>query len=80
VNFDHLVTGEVSKVRENGATSGVGVLATYAYDDQGRRIARRDPINVVDPLGLPGSRFCCCLSPPFLSWGSRENSGSREPA
>ena len=37
VDYDHLVTGEVSAVRENGATSGVGVLATYAYDDLGRR-------------------------------------------
>ncbi|HEX8300540.1 RHS repeat-associated core domain-containing protein, partial [Sphingomonas sp.] len=37
VNYDHLVTGEVTAIRENGATSGVGVLATYAYDDQGRR-------------------------------------------
>ena len=24
-------------MRENGATSGIGVLATYAYDDLGRR-------------------------------------------
>jgi RHS repeat-associated protein len=37
VNMDYLVTGEVSKIRENGATSGVGVLATYAYDNEGRR-------------------------------------------
>jgi RHS repeat-associated protein len=37
VVYDHLVTGEVTKVRENGATSGVGVLATYAYDNLGRR-------------------------------------------
>ena len=37
VNYDHLVTGEVTAIRENGATSGVGVLATYSYDDQGRR-------------------------------------------
>jgi len=35
--YDHLVTGEVTKIRENGATSGVGVLATYAFDDLGRR-------------------------------------------
>ena len=28
----------MSAVRENGATSGIGVLATYAYDDLGRRI------------------------------------------
>jgi RHS repeat-associated protein len=37
VNYDYLVTGEVSAIRENGATSGVGVLATYAYDNLGRR-------------------------------------------
>jgi YD repeat-containing protein len=37
VAYDHLVTGEVTKIRENGATSGVGVLATCAYDDLGRR-------------------------------------------
>ncbi|MBV9929752.1 MAG: RHS repeat protein [Alphaproteobacteria bacterium] len=37
VDQDYLVTGELQKIRENGATSGVGVLATYAYDDLGRR-------------------------------------------
>ena len=36
-DYDHLVTGEVTAVRENGATSGIGVLATFAYDDRGRR-------------------------------------------
>jgi RHS repeat-associated protein len=37
VDEDHLVTGEVSAIRENGATSGVGVLASVVYDDLGRR-------------------------------------------
>lgn len=37
VDYDHLVTGEVTKIRENGATTGAGVLGTYAYDDRGRR-------------------------------------------
>lgn len=37
VNYDRLVTGELSKVRENGATSGVGILATYGYDNLGNR-------------------------------------------
>ena len=37
VDHDRLITGELSKVRTNGATSGTGVLATYAYDDLGRR-------------------------------------------
>jgi RHS repeat-associated protein len=36
-NYDYLVTGEVEKVREKGATSGAGVLAIYGYDDLGRR-------------------------------------------
>lgn len=35
VDYDHLVTGEVTAIRKNGAASGVGVLATFAYDDLG---------------------------------------------
>jgi len=37
VDYDRLVTGELSKVRANGATSGAGVLATFGYDDLGNR-------------------------------------------
>jgi RHS repeat-associated protein len=37
VTNDYLVTGEVSAIRENGAASGVGVLATYNYDNLGQR-------------------------------------------
>ncbi|ALJ11563.1 RHS repeat domain-containing protein [Sphingopyxis macrogoltabida] len=37
LNYDYDVTGNVTKIRENGATSGVGVLGTYAYDSLGRR-------------------------------------------
>ena len=37
IDYDYAVTGEVTAIRENGATSGVGVLATYAYDNLGRR-------------------------------------------
>ncbi|WP_294092784.1 hypothetical protein [Sphingomonas sp.] len=37
MGYDRLVTGEVSAICENGATSGIGVLATYAYDNLGRR-------------------------------------------
>jgi RHS repeat-associated protein len=32
LTYDRLVTGEVSKIRENGATSGIGVLAAYGYN------------------------------------------------
>lgn len=37
IDYDYLVTDEMTKVRENGATTGVGVLATYGYDDSGGR-------------------------------------------
>ena len=37
IDYDYLVTGEMTKLRENGATTGIGVLATLAYDDLGRR-------------------------------------------
>lgn len=37
IDYDYDVAGNMLKIRENGATSGVGVLASYVYDDQGRR-------------------------------------------
>lgn len=37
ITYDYLVTNEMTAVRENGATSGVGVLASFAYDNLGRR-------------------------------------------
>jgi RHS repeat-associated protein len=37
VTYDHLLTGEVTAIRENGAASGIGLLAAFAYDDLGRR-------------------------------------------
>jgi RHS repeat-associated protein len=37
VEYDRLVTGELHKVRESGASSGAGLLAVYGYDSLGRR-------------------------------------------
>lgn len=37
VNYDYDPAGRVTAIRENGASSGIGVLATYAYDNLGRR-------------------------------------------
>jgi RHS repeat-associated protein len=37
VNYDYLANGALSAIRENGATAGVGVLASYGYDNLGRR-------------------------------------------
>jgi len=39
VTYDYLVTGEMKAIRENGALSGIGVLATFDYDDLGRRVS-----------------------------------------
>jgi YD repeat-containing protein len=38
VTYDYFATGEMKSIRENGATSGVGVLATFSYDDLGQRL------------------------------------------
>jgi RHS repeat-associated protein len=37
VDYDYTSAGELFKQRENGATSGAGVLVTYLYDNLGRR-------------------------------------------
>lgn len=39
VIYDYDVTGNVTKIHENGAASGIGVLAQYSYDNLGRRTA-----------------------------------------
>ncbi|MFV3129878.1 RHS repeat domain-containing protein [Niveispirillum sp. KHB5.9] len=37
VTYEYDTVGNLTYVRENGATSGAGVLAAYSYDDLGRR-------------------------------------------
>ena len=37
VDYDWNAAGDLLNIRENGAVSGVGVLASFAYDDLGRR-------------------------------------------
>lgn len=37
VNYDYDLIGNVTAIRENGAASGIGVLASYGYDSLGRR-------------------------------------------
>lgn len=37
VNYDYNVVGELTKIREKGATSGVGVLASFTYNNWGQR-------------------------------------------
>ncbi|MEQ8405258.1 MAG: RHS repeat-associated core domain-containing protein [Oceanicaulis sp.] len=37
VSYDYTVTSQLTHIRENGAATGVGVLAAFEYDDLGRR-------------------------------------------
>lgn len=37
VTYDYLLTNDMTAIRENGASSGAGVLATFSYDNAGRR-------------------------------------------
>lgn len=37
ITYDYLTNGSVAYIRETGASSGLGVLASFAYDDLGRR-------------------------------------------
>jgi YD repeat-containing protein len=58
VDYDHLVTGEVAAIRENGATSGIGVLATFGYDDLGRRTSLTRGNGTITSYGYdPASRL-----------------------
>lgn len=38
ITYDYDLAGAVTAVRESGATSGIGVLASYSYNDLGQRI------------------------------------------
>lgn len=52
VTYDYDSSGELTNVREQGASSGVGVLATYAYDDWGRRVSITRGNGVVTTYGF----------------------------
>ncbi len=51
--YEHDLTGAVTAVRENGATTGAGVLATYTYDNLGQAtgIARADGAGAATAYG-----------------------------
>ena len=58
VDDDRLVTGELSKLRENGATTGVGVLASFGYDNLGQRTSLTRGNGTVTSYGFdPVSRL-----------------------
>ncbi|MEQ1931942.1 MAG: hypothetical protein ABL957_15625 [Parvularculaceae bacterium] len=54
VDYDYDFANAMTKVRENGATSGAGVLATYGYDNLGRRATIARGNGVSSTLGYDG--------------------------
>lgn len=65
VDYDHLITGEMTRIRENGATSGDGVLATFVYDDLGRRSALIRGNGAVTNYGYDAASRLASLSHDF---------------
>lgn len=62
ITYDYDVTGNVTAIRENGASSGAGVLATYAYDDLGRRTSLVRGNGVVTSYGYDAVSRLASLS------------------
>lgn len=62
VDQDYLVTGEMIAIRENGATSGIGILATFGYDDLGRRVSLTRGNGTVTSYGYDTSSRLASLS------------------
>lgn len=56
------LTGAMTAVRENGATSGAGVLAQYAYDNLGRRTATTRGNGAATTYGWDGASRLASLA------------------
>lgn len=62
VTYDHDLTDAMTAIRLNGATSGIGVIATYAYDNLGRRSAVARGNGVTTAYGYDGVSRLTSLS------------------
>jgi len=62
VAYDYDLTGAMTAARENGATSGAGLLATFAYDDLGRRTSLTRGNGVVTSYGYDAVSRLASLS------------------
>jgi RHS repeat-associated protein len=69
IQYTYDATGRTDQVRENGATSGPGLLADYGYDALGRRnaIARAGGIGVSTSYGYDASWRLQTLGQDFVS-------------
>ncbi|MEQ1731512.1 MAG: RHS repeat-associated core domain-containing protein, partial [Vicinamibacterales bacterium] len=66
-DYDFDLTDEVTTIRVNGATSGVGVAANYGYDDLGRRtgVTRAGGAGVATSYGYDGASRLTSLAHDF---------------
>lgn len=69
VDYDYLDTGEMTRIRENGATSGVGVLVAFGYDGLGRRTSLTRGNGLVTSYGYDGVSRLASLGHDFVSPG-----------
>src|SRR3546814_20533022 len=53
INYDYDTVGNVTKIRENGATRGGGGLATYAFDRSEERRVGRESVSTCRSRGSP---------------------------
>ncbi len=62
VNYDYDLLGETLDARENGATSGVGVLASYTYDNLGNITAIARGNGVSSSMGYDADSHLASLT------------------
>lgn len=67
INYDYDYLQRVTAVRENGAVSGIGVLASLSYDDQGRVAALAGGNGMSTGLGYDGVDRLTSLSQAFTN-------------
>jgi RHS repeat-associated protein len=81
INYVRDADEEVTNIQENGATSGLGLLATYSYDSLGRRTAITRGNGGITGYGYDGlSRLTSLsqnLAPQGQVWGFTYNAQSQ---
>ncbi|MBY0569103.1 MAG: RHS repeat-associated core domain-containing protein [Hyphomonadaceae bacterium] len=70
VTYDYDLTNAVTAIRENGATSGAGVLATFAYDNLGRRVSLTRGNGVVTTYAFDAASLLATLTQDLSGSGS----------
>jgi RHS repeat-associated protein len=69
LDYDYLDTGEMTAIRENGATFGIGMLATFGYDGLGRRTSLVRGNGTTTAYGYDGASRLAGLAHDFVNPG-----------